>query len=107
MVQFQEGQRLQDGGSEAFAGFLPGLVEGVGGSAIGFLRLCQGFLKLVASVLEGRGVEQRLREAVPFGDKFADSLHAVVYSQSPAGGTPAGMGRSVDIYLTVNPDKIK
>lgn len=38
---------------------------------------------------------------------YADSLHAVVYSQSPAGGTPAGMGRSVDIYLTVNPDKIK
>lgn len=38
---------------------------------------------------------------------YADSLHAVVYSQTPGAGTHIGMGRSVDIYLTVNPDKIK
>ena len=38
---------------------------------------------------------------------YADSLHAVVYSQSPGAASHVGMGRSVDIYLTVNPDKIK
>lgn len=38
---------------------------------------------------------------------YADSLHAVVYSQTPGAGTHIGMGRNVDIYLTVNPDKIK
>lgn len=38
---------------------------------------------------------------------YADSLHAVVYGQSPAAGSGVGMGRSVDIYLTVNPDKVK
>lgn len=38
---------------------------------------------------------------------YADSLHAVVYSQTPGAGAHIGMGRSVDIYLTVNPDKIK
>lgn len=38
---------------------------------------------------------------------YVDSLHAVVYSQSPSAGAPASMGRSVDIYLTVDPDKIK
>ena len=38
---------------------------------------------------------------------YADSLHAVVYSQSPGAGAHVGMGRAVDIYLTVNPDKIK
>ena len=38
---------------------------------------------------------------------YADSLHAVVYSQTPGGGAHIGMGRSVDIYLTVNPEKIK
>lgn len=38
---------------------------------------------------------------------YADSLHAVVYSQTPGAGTHIGMGRIVDIYLTVNPDKIK
>ena len=38
---------------------------------------------------------------------YADSLHAVVYSQTPGAGSHVDMGRSVDIYLTVNPDKIK
>ena len=38
---------------------------------------------------------------------YADSLHAVVYSQSPGAGAHIGMGRSVDVYLTVNPEKIK
>lgn len=38
---------------------------------------------------------------------YADSLHAVVYSQTPGAGAHIGMGRNVDIYLTVNPDKIK
>ncbi|MBR5035288.1 MAG: PASTA domain-containing protein [Bacteroidales bacterium] len=38
---------------------------------------------------------------------YADSLHAVVYSQTPGAGAHVGMGRAVDIYLTVNPDKIK
>jgi beta-lactam-binding protein with PASTA domain len=38
---------------------------------------------------------------------YADSLHAVVYSQTPGAGSHVGMGRSVDIYLTVNPEKIK
>ena len=38
---------------------------------------------------------------------YADSLHAVVYGQSPAAATRVGMGRSVDIFLTVNPDKVK
>lgn len=38
---------------------------------------------------------------------YADSLHAVVYGQSPAAASQVGMGRNVDIYLTVNPDKVK
>ena len=38
---------------------------------------------------------------------YADSLHAVVYSQTPGAGSHVGMGRAVDIYLTVNPEKIK
>ena len=38
---------------------------------------------------------------------YADSLHAVVYSQTPGAGAHVGMGRAVDIYLTVNPEKIK
>ena len=38
---------------------------------------------------------------------YADSLHAVVYSQSPGAGLHTGMGNNVDIYLTVNPEKIK
>ncbi|MBO4558058.1 MAG: PASTA domain-containing protein [Bacteroidales bacterium] len=38
---------------------------------------------------------------------YADSLHAVVYSQSPAAPAHVGMGRSVDIYLTVDPEKTK
>ena len=38
---------------------------------------------------------------------YADSLHAVVYSQTPGAGAHVGMGRAVDIYLTVNPDKVK
>ncbi len=38
---------------------------------------------------------------------YVDSLHAVVYSQTPASATTVPMGRSVDIWLTVNPEKIK
>ena len=38
---------------------------------------------------------------------YADSLHAVVYSQSPDAQTHIPMGRSVDIFLTVNPEKLQ
>lgn len=38
---------------------------------------------------------------------YADSLHAVVYSQSPGAAANVQLGRNVDIWLTVNPDKLK
>ena len=38
---------------------------------------------------------------------YADSLHAVVYSQSPGAATSSPLGRNVDIWLTVNPEKLK
>lgn len=38
---------------------------------------------------------------------YADSLRAVVYSQSPDALESVTMGRNVDIYLTVDPEKIK
>ena len=38
---------------------------------------------------------------------YADSLHAVVYSQSPGASASTALGRNVDIWLTVNPDKLK
>jgi len=38
---------------------------------------------------------------------YADSLHAVVYSQAPAASASVKMGRGVDIYLTVDPEKLK
>ena len=38
---------------------------------------------------------------------YADSLHAVVYTQTPGAAANVPMGRSVDIWLTVNPEKLK
>jgi len=38
---------------------------------------------------------------------YADSLHAVVYNQNPDAASSVSMGRNVDIWLTVNPEKLK
>ena len=38
---------------------------------------------------------------------YADSLHAVVYNQNPSAASNVMMGRNVDIWLTVNPEKLK
>lgn len=38
---------------------------------------------------------------------YADSLHAVVYKQTPDAATSVSMGNNVDIWLTVNPEKNK
>ena len=38
---------------------------------------------------------------------YADSLHAVVFTQSPEAASRIPMGRNVDIWLTVNPEKLK
>ena len=51
--------------------------------------------------MKGRGIEQRLREAVPFGDEFADGLYAVLFHQVVQEGHPVfhllqPLGRHVD-----------
>ena len=81
MVEFEESERIQNGGREPFRRLLTGVVQGPGQLGIGFLRLHQSLSKLIALFFQRRGIEQGLGESLPHGNQLADGLHSVLFHQ--------------------------